>query len=374
MADLKTTIQAMTADGAFRKLLVNPLSQFGRTGRMYLGATILPERLVPNNKYTETMIKYRTVLANDATRYSPAQKKGNDIVGSMDVSLQEQDIAAEYTSEDYDAALAVANVNSMTGNVGNPDMGGVVAITNWFNTRVNLALIEKIEKMRFEALVSASIALSGDNGYTDTVTYPNPTGQRVAAAGSWIDNNYDPLQDLFERMTFAASKGYTIGRIIAGNPVIFALLNNTKVKAAVGGYVSVNSGGALTASQARVSLQALNTYLNENSLPTIEPYNLQYRTQTGSGFFMPRNAMLLLATTERDVEIDLGDLEQLPIRSVAGYVGVGRAAGQPNSGRAVDMQVFTKKPPRVEAEGWQTSLPVITDPESVFVLSGITTP
>jgi hypothetical protein len=29
------------------------------------------------------------------------------------------------------------------------------------------------------------------------------------------------------------------------------------------------------------------------------------------------------------------------------------------------------KPPRIEAQGWQTSLPVITEPEAIGVLTGI---
>jgi hypothetical protein len=57
MADLKATVEAMVGENAFDRILLNPLTQFGRQGRMYLGATIMPERLVANNRYTETMIK-----------------------------------------------------------------------------------------------------------------------------------------------------------------------------------------------------------------------------------------------------------------------------------------------------------------------------
>jgi hypothetical protein len=312
------------------------------------------------------------VIANDGTRYSPAQKKGNDIVGSMSVKLQEQDIAAEFTSEDYDNLLAIANLNAASGNQGNPTMMGTIQVTDWFKVRVLLALVEKVEKMRWEALVDAQVKLEGDNIPAGTVVnYPNPAGHRVAAGGTWSDDTYDPLADIFAMMEFADSKGYTIGRLIAGNSVIFKLLNNAKIKAAVGGYVSVDNMGALQGAQGRVARAKLNEYLQENDLPAIEPYNRRYRTQTGHNHFLKRDVLFGAAITDRNVEIDLGDDEPLPMRNVMGYVGMGRPAGAPGPGRSTDIEMFTKKPPRVEAEGWQTSLPVNQDPESAFVITGI---
>ena len=40
-------------------------------------------------------------------------------------------------------------------------------------------------------------------------------------------------------------------------------------------------------------------------------------------------------------------------------------------GRVIRSEAFESKPPRIEAEGWQTSLPVVTDPEAVAVIESI---
>ena len=102
--DILTLTTQFRGDGSLVAIASNPLAQFGRR-RQYLGATLLPERLVPENNYTEEAIRYKTVIANAATRYSPAQLKGGEIVGSFDVVLGHSDIARQFTGRDYDALL-----------------------------------------------------------------------------------------------------------------------------------------------------------------------------------------------------------------------------------------------------------------------------
>jgi hypothetical protein len=63
------------------------------------------------------------------------------------------------------------------------------------------------------------------------------------------------------------------------------------------------------------------------------------------------------------------DLEELD--NVLGYMAVGTAAGQDNPGRVIESEAFSRKPPRVENEGWQTGLPVVTQPEAIAVITGI---
>jgi hypothetical protein len=129
----------------------------------------------------------------------------------------------------------------------------------------------------------------------------------------------------------------------------------------------------LQGSTRRLTLTNLNDYLAQEGLPPILQYNLKWRDQVSDDFFLKRDVLVGIAATGRDQTIDLGDDEQLPLRDTAGYVGVGRAAGQSAPGRASYQQVFENKPPRVEFEGWQTSFPIIQDPESIVVCNEITT-
>lgn len=372
MPNLQSAVETAIESGAFRKVLLNPVSQFGRPRREYLGARFMPERRVPNNRYSETDIKYRTVVANDGSRYSPAQKKGNEIIGSMEVSLAEQDIASEFTSETYDAFVAIQKFNGGAENEGNPDFMGMAALSDWYDQHINLPLIEKTEKMRWEAIVDAQVPLRGDNGYSVDVSLSNPSGHRFAATQDWTDPTDNPLDDIRAMAEVAEDKGYQLGALIAGSPVIRVLLSHPEVQSAVGGYIGI-SAGALVGNTTRPTLEALNQYFEREGLPALIPYNLKYRTQTATEFFLKRDVMVGLALTGRNMSIDLGDDEKLLLQDGIGYVGIGRAAGQDEPGRAGSVEVFQNKPPRAEFEGWQTSFPVVQDPEAVYCINSITT-
>ncbi len=94
--DIYTLVQQMMADGTFARIAGNPAAQFGTPKRSYLGAEILPEKTVEENAYREDGIRYRTVIANSGSRYSPSQKEdGGALVGTFLVELGNQDIARE---------------------------------------------------------------------------------------------------------------------------------------------------------------------------------------------------------------------------------------------------------------------------------------
>mgnify|MGYP003422155071 FL=1 len=105
MPDIASLVRTLMDDGSVAALALNPAAQFGIAPRRYVGAELLPERMVPENAYREDAIRYRTVIANDGTRYSPSQKKSGEIVGSFLVELGNSDIAREFTARDYDALL-----------------------------------------------------------------------------------------------------------------------------------------------------------------------------------------------------------------------------------------------------------------------------
>lgn len=378
----------MIEDGAFMRIINNPLAQFGPDHRKYLGATLLPELNVPENAYVEEGIKYRTQIANAGTRYSPVQLKQGILQGSMTVVLGESDIGSQFTGSDYDALIRIlekAQVGTgggLAGTADRPTMTAATSLLNWVDATVNLPLIEMNEVQRWQAIINAQVIRTGDGGYTETVNYPNPTGHRVTAGGTWSNNSYDPYLDFMAAQAFLAALGYTINRIITSTPVMLIMAGNTNMRERLG--IASVAAGLIVGLRGHASKAAINQFIAQDDLPPIETYDLQYRTQTGSGYFFPRGTMVFACTTQRDMAIDLGDLQPffsdgmqqqwadgVNIPNTLGYVGVGRAAGQSQSGRVVVTNAYENKPPRVEAEGWQTSLPVITEPEALYVITGI---
>lgn len=379
--DIRGLVEQMVRDAAFTTLVNNPLAQFGVPARQYLGATLLPERPVPENDYVEESIQYRTIIANHGTRYSPVQLKQGALSGTFRVSLSNSDIGSQITGADYDALIRLLERTTGTrgqeNNIDRPTMMAMQQIGNWSDLTINRPLLETNEVMRWQAIVDASVVLIGNDGYRETVSYPNPTGHRVAAGGAWSSDAYDPYPDIMAGMEVLAAKGYTVNRIITSNTVRSKLATNDKITARMGHIRVDTSNNVVNQLRGRASLALINEMLAGDDLPPMELYDLQYRTSTGSGYFLKRDVFVMIATTGRDRSIDLGDLQPSPepmeISNTIGYTAVGRPAGQSDPGRVAYVRAITdSKPPRVEGEGWQTSLPVVTDPEAMFVITGIT--
>lgn len=359
MADLKTLVERMREDGQFITIARNPGAQFGSKNKRYLGAELLPEKEVPQNEYRETDVRYQTVIANDGTRYSPSQKKDGKIVGSFLVELGNSDIARDISGRDYDALVEYANQDR------NDDLEDNLA--EFADTTINKALVEHDEKQRWDAIISAQVVRAGDNGYTETVDYSNPAGHRINASDAWSDDAFDPLEeDIIPLANMLKGKGFTINRIVTSTTVRSKLLRNAKVRQAVLG--TTTAAGSITARQ-------LNDYLADQELPPIETYDLQYKKQAAGGlqssYYLARNVFVMVCTTERDMTVDLGVDEKL-LENTLGYQAIGRASGQAEPGRVIRAEGKEDKPPRVEAEGWQTSLPVILEPEAIGVIGSIT--
>jgi len=360
-------VEQMIRDGSFNQVVNNPAAQFGPAGRVYLGATLLPERPVQENAYTEEGIRYRSIIANDGTRYSPVQKKKGVLVGSFEVRLGNSDIGSEFTSADYDALLRILR---RAGN-NNIPMEAVTRLIRWADTTLNRPLLEKNEKMRWEAIVDASVVRQGDNNYVETVPLSAPTGHRPNAGAAWSTDATDPMDDILALAEVIKGKGYEINRMIAGSTVIAKLVNNGTMRERAG-TLSIISG-TVAGQPGRVSRARLDDMMRENGLPPIEEYNLQYRTSTGSGYFLKRDVFVMVATTGQEEVLDFGDSEQIPpVQDTLGYTAVGRAAGQEDPGRVTHIEAFANKPPRIEGEAWQTSFPVITEPEAIGVIKSIT--
>lgn len=360
--DLGTLIRRMEEDGELSTLARNPTAQFGTPARRYLGAEILPERLVPENGFREEGIKFRSVIANAAERYSPTQKKGGALAGGYNVILAESDIASEFTSRDHDALIAMLRRNNT--------VDAMATLIRFLDTTVVRPLIEWNERARWQVLLNNVALLRGDNEYTEDVPYLAVSGHRVTPGTAWSNDAYDPFLDIHAMVELLASKGYNVARIITTRTVVGILAGNDKVKTRAN-RIAVAPGGSFVGMPGRITLAEINQMLSADGLPPFELYDLSYQTMTGTGRFFDANSMFFAGETgsEEAVPVSPDVIEVLP--NTLGYVGVGRPAGQSDPGRVVRQEAFRSKPPRVEAEGWQTSLPVITEPEAKGVIYGI---
>lgn len=363
MADLNTLIQRMQEDGTFASVTSNPLAQFGTNARRYVGAEILPERLVSSNSFTEDKISYRTVIANAGTRFSPAQKKGGlNIVGQMAVQTGTSDIARELTGQEFDALVRLTNSGG--------DVEAMARAIGWVDTNVVRALIEYVEKQRWEAIVAGSVVRAGSNGYSETITYPNPSGHRAAAGGTWTSDSYDPFDDILAMANLLASKGFRVTRIITSTAVVTKMAGNAKVAARTGS-LQVNASGQIVTLGGFATRDAINNVMTASGLPAIEVYDLTYRKEDGTqARFLLDGNMVFISETGQDEVIVFNEATKV-VPNILGYSALGVPTGYGSPGRALFVSPQNDKPPRVEAQGWQETLPVITEPEAIAVINTI---
>lgn len=369
--EIAALLDQMQTDGTLHRIATDPAVQFGTGTRRYIGAEILPERQVTVNQFREVKINYRTVVANHGDRYSPAQRKSGKFVGHFDVVLSDSDIADEFTGAEYDALLQLITPISGPIDASVQGMAAVGQLNRWVDKGINLPLVELNEKMRWQALVSKKVSLLGDNGYKEDINYPKYADLTFAAT-DWTNDANDPWDDIFKMMSAFALRGVTVQRIVTGLQVVQIMAKNAKVRARAGHIAVVN--GTVTNVQGFATLAAMNQALQADGLPPFETYDLQYRTQTGSKYFLDRDTMVFVGASENEEMIDLGDGQFETIEGTLGYTAVGRGVGQSSPGRYLRVEAKEDKPPRVDAQGWQTSLPVITEPELVGVITGIKKP
>lgn len=357
--DMTSLIAQMREDGSMSRVISNPLAQFGPRNRRYLGAEILPNRLVPENKFEEADIAFRTIVAPAGAKYAPTQKREGDKVAGWEVSLGDVGIKREFKAQMYDMLRQQLMFNN--------DIEAVTRLINWFDTVITRAIIEQEEKQRWQALVDWEVERKGD-GYTETVTYPMPTGHRVVPVDAWSDPDTDPLPDLLAmRDLVATEKGHALQRIVASGDVVSILGSNPKMRAHVGLQVfgqTVTVGGA--------DIVSINATLARYQIPQVETYDLKFATETGTEHFLPRGTMVFIGASGRDETIDLGDDDPLTMMDVLGYSAIGIAAAQPGPGRVLRAWHKDDKPERIEAEGYEMFLPVPVVYDAWATLTGIT--
>jgi hypothetical protein len=362
--DIGTLIARLRQNETLPRVGRRPLAQFGTAQRRYVGAEILPERLVTENAFRDDNVRYRTVIANAGTRYSPVQLKHGVLVGSALIELGESDIGSEMTARDYDTLLYLLGNNA--------SMDAEAQIVNFVDITVNRALIEYNEKQRWEALVARSVERRGDNSYLETVNLPSPAGHVLEVETPWSDAEVDPFDEINAAVQVLRNKGYEPTRIVTRSQVTAAMSANPNVKTRTG-RVTINNSGTLVGLGGRATLDDINGQMSADGLPPIETYDLRYQTQGGSAPFLEDEAMVIIGRSERTEEIALDNNEVEVLENTLGYVGVGRAAGQSGPGRVIIAEHMDRKPPRIEVEGWQTSFPVVQDPEAYVSIRSILT-
>jgi hypothetical protein len=284
----------------------------------------------------------------------------------------------------------------------------IQSVLNWVQSSLVVPHVRLNETYRAQALLTGQVQRQGSNGYVETVEYHQPTGNRATVpsgtvgtpAGWYATATYDPMDDIVAGVAVLESMGFRARSIYSDTKITNLMQRNQEmVKRASGVRIDHQSGAVTSQSQGRLSRAALNQVLidefdGENSLQWIN-YNAGYTTITTNangrsdrGFkrYMDaspagdRDYVLIVGSTERtyDIATDyylnagtaLGgyDGEAIMLESTLGYFGIGTNAGQSAPGRTVLTEVQNRKPVGVYGEAYQTGLPVITEPEAIYVI------
>jgi len=373
--DIVSLIDKMNKENQIERVVNNGVSQFGSKTKPLPGATLLPERTVAENIYREDGIKWRTYVAQPSTRYSPVTYVEGAMVSSFLVELGESDLGMTLDAKEFDYFRKQLNAGSMD--------DAARSLLN-FVGRITEGLQIRNEVWRWQALLDGRVSAKHGNIKFD-VDFTQPEGHRVdilggttAAPEGWYDTeDYDPFDDIFAMADMLDGKGYKISRIFTTRAILSQLKKSKKAAARLGN-VKINydaSTGKLTPYQGRVTNDQITEILRAegfNISRGVETNDQTYNTRTKTRRFFHEDAMMFACTTGREEEYpdERGENDSpLIIPDTLGYMGIGTPAAQDRPGRVVNLEaILKKKPPRVEAEGWQTSGPVILDPEAVAVL------
>lgn len=146
----------------------------------------------------------------------------------------------------------------------------------------------RIERMRFEAVSSGKLVLN-ENGFNGEIDYGMDASQLVGT-DDWTDDATNPLNTLDNLVNLAVGRsGVTPERILTTRRVINTLKSHPLVRS---GIFGVNS--AMLVSNAE-----LNTFLQQQGLPTLATDDRVYRTQLNDGSYvteryLPEGKLILL--------------------------------------------------------------------------------
>lgn len=372
IVSLAELLETLKASNQVNDLINDPAAQFGTGDTPYLGALYLPEQLRDENMYKEEDIKFRSFVANAGSYYSPAQlNPGGQLIGSFNVELGKTDQADQVTAQDYKTLMKLLNRKQTR--------EAILNALAWFDNHILRPLLDLNEKYRWDAFIDASVLRTGSNAYTEVVNYPNPAGHRpapisggtLANPAGWyeVDGSYDPFEDIFAMADMFSRKGYRLSRIITGGRKLISVLGKNPVVRERTSRITVSNSGQIEAQPGRATAAQMNAFLNEEGIPNFEIYDKTYHTrQLGEQLYVPDDTIVLLCTTGRTQNVDLGERGVLTLDNTMGYYGMGTTAQAFLPGRTFNVEERNLYPGGYYSEGIQVGLPVIQDPEAIGVL------
>lgn len=365
--DINVLLQELSDKGAFDNLANNPQLQFTADNQELLFSSLLPERLVQQNEFKESGIRFKTLMANDSTRYSPPVKRGNAILSSTVVSLADSDIAAELTMQAYESFIRTLTASPMQ---------AVANLLRFIETGVAMPLAILREKYRADIFDKGYIERKGANQFYELVKVPEIAGHRITVL-DWANPATSILSTLKSVKKMLLKKGYKITQMITTSDVIedYLVPNNEIAKY---GLMVINNAPGTGSAQA-VALptmseqQVVFSALAANSLPAPTIYDHGYDTlgeepgDTGYKQFLNKK-VILVCNSGRTQDLSLGDNTNLTLANTLGYTAIGVTTGQLQPGVRTKVTNYDGKDARIEAYGWQTSFPVLQDPEAYVVI------
>ncbi len=363
----------LEASGAIADLLNDPAAQFGEESLPYEGARLWPERLVPENMYKETQLKYRSFLAHAGSYYSPSQlSPTGELVGSFNVELGKTDQADQVTAQDYKNLMTLLSRKQ--------SREAILAAIRWFDYHILKPHLDLNEAYRWQAALDAQVVRLGSNGYVETVDYPNPDGHRPPAISSgtlatplgWYDQtaSYDPFEDIFAIVDLLDKKGLRVNRIITGGRKLLSVMSKNPTVRERTSRITINASGAIDAQPGRATSGQINSFLAEDGIPPFEIYRKTYHTRAdGEKLYIPDNKIAFLCSTGRTEPVDLGSRGVLTLENILGYFAIGTTAQSFTPGRTINIEEKNLYPGGYMAECIQVGLPVTLNPDAIAVLT-----
>lgn len=372
--DLLGLISYLLEQREFQRIANNLLMQWGPENRPLLGPEFLPPRFLEENEGTISKVRIRSVAAKDKSRYSPAPKVGRtQMFGKIRYRLGDSALLEEFTGADYDGLVRWLDRNL--------PMEAAARLLGLFRDALVKSLVEHDELKIWESIQTNAVTLRGDNGYFSYEEGPNLSAHFVdVSAEPWTEEDVDPWDHIFNAVNTLVDLGFDKGgiRLVYTNKVANALRRNPNTATRAGKSVIITNGsGQVTASRLRtmVSNTDLTGLFEGEGLQAPREYDRRIGTETGELRAYAEGHMSLIASTGMSEEVrfnqdDPSDVQV--VEDVLGFLGVGKPPGQQTPMRETFVRAYTQQTDkRIEAEGAQTTGPVILFPQARVELSGI---
>lgn len=372
----------------FKRISLSPMAQFGTEDQPMLFARILPDTLVQENAYSEDQIRYAVEPALSGPHYGPAQmQEDGGFVGSLKVELGNNDTSRQMNAATY------RSINNLLGQ--NRDMEATASMLNWVDTQLNRPHAVRAEIERAQAICQGQVIREGTEGYLETVTLYTPTNHRPEVSGGttaskagWHSTSYDLYDDIALGVQTLQDKGYQVTDFISTPPILSLMKKNDEL-AKRSNRVIVNGSGQITSTTGVLTLQSINSVLQDDGWPALTIYNGGYPSRSGFVRYMDspagdRDYFVILGRTglQWDMRTDytarvegrvsgydpeLIQQDQL-LRNVFGYYAIGKAAGKSSPGRHLHTEMQMRKPMGLYGESYQEGIPVIQVPDALYVI------